>query len=75
MGIWPNKHPIPLGTWNCGPSADRITVHSESATEFTSGFPSDIPGDGEGEYPAGFRYVRPYMSMSGRTYCESQWQI
>ena len=31
------------GTWLCIPRADRITVHSESATEFTSGFPSDIP--------------------------------
>ena len=65
--IWPNKHHISLGTWNCVPSADRITVHSESATEFTSGFPSDIQGNGEDEYPAGFRYVRPYMCMSGRT--------
>ena len=34
---------VTTGTWNCIPSADRITVHSESATEFISGFPSDIP--------------------------------
>ena len=33
---------FPSGTWNCIPSPDRTTVHSESATEFTSGFPSDI---------------------------------
>ena len=34
---------FPSATWNCIPSTDRTTVHSESATEFTSGFPSDIP--------------------------------
>ena len=41
-----NREPCvtpPIGTWNCIPSADRTTVHSESATEFTSGFPSYIP--------------------------------
>ena len=30
-------------TGRCIPSANRNTVHSESATEFTSGFPSNIP--------------------------------
>ena len=34
---------FPSGTWNYIPSTDRTTVHSESATEFMSGFPSDIP--------------------------------
>ena len=34
---------FPSGTWNYIPSTDRTTVHSESATEFTSRFPSDIP--------------------------------
>ena len=31
------------GTWRCIPSADHTTVYSESAMEFTSGYPSDIP--------------------------------
>ena len=30
-------------TWSCIPSTNRNTVHSDSATEFTSGFPSYIP--------------------------------
>ena len=30
------KHPD--GTWNCIPSADHTTVHSESAMELISGF-------------------------------------
>ena len=30
-------------TWNYIPSLDRTTVHSNSITEFTSRFPSDIP--------------------------------
>ena len=30
-------------TWSCIPSTKRNTVHSDSATEFTSGFPSYIP--------------------------------
>ena len=37
------------------------------------GFHPIYQKEGEGEYPAGFRYVRPYMCMSGRTYCESQY--
>ena len=31
------------GTWYCIPSVDRTTVYSDLATEFMSGFPSDIP--------------------------------
>ena len=38
---------LPDGTWNCIPSTDRTTVHSDSATEFTSVFPSYIPKKGK----------------------------
>ena len=31
------------GTWSCVPSTYHITVHSESAMKFMSGFPSYIP--------------------------------
>ena len=31
------------GTWNCMLSIDHTTIHSDLATEFTYGFPSDIP--------------------------------
>ena len=34
---------FPSGTWSCISSTDRTTVHSDSATEFMSGFPIDIP--------------------------------
>ena len=34
---------FPSGTWNCIPSTDRTTVHSDSDTKFTYEFPSDIP--------------------------------
>ena len=43
MGTNMHVNTFPSGTWNCIPSTNRTIVHSESATEFMSGFPSDIP--------------------------------
>ena len=47
MQIWMKRDMYILScTWRCIPSADHTTVHSESAMEFTSGFPSDVPQKG-----------------------------
>ena len=43
MGTNMHVNTFPSGTWNCIPSTDRTTVYSDSATEFMSRFPFDIP--------------------------------